>query len=247
MRTCVASLSWYDFKVCLHCSVYLYFILLCVRLLHCVDVPLVVCPSSWWLTFGLFPALGCREYCRCVFVGVRIFNSFGHIPKSGFVGSCLFYVFNLFLAQDFSKTHYRPPRVWERLYGTYDTSLDVPGSRSEYERLQIAVMRPRCSRGVWTFRSVLLLLFLSAALPSLAHDREEKALEFGRLGSCLTSTTYWLCSHAQNCLSMPQFPRLKNGRNNTVALLVIASAVIVSCHSPGGVSDRSLFFHSSGG
>lgn len=42
----VASLSWYDFKVCLHCSVYLYFILLCVRLLHCVDVPLVVCPSS---------------------------------------------------------------------------------------------------------------------------------------------------------------------------------------------------------
>lgn len=75
----------------------------------------------------------------------------------------------------------------------------------------------------------------------------EKALEFGRLGSCLTSTTYWLCSHAQNCLSMPQFPRLKNGRNNTVALLVIASAVIVSCHSPGGVSDRSLFFHSSGG
>lgn len=147
MRTCVASLSWYDFRVCLHCSVYLYFILLCVRLLHCVDVPLVVCPSSWWLTFGLFPALGCREYCRCVFVGVRIFNSFGHIPKSGFVGSCLFYVFNLFLAQEFSKTHYRPPRVWERLYGTYDTSLDVPGSRSEYERLQIAVMRPRCSRG----------------------------------------------------------------------------------------------------
>lgn len=109
MRTCVAPLSWYDFKVCLHCSVYLYFILLCVRLLHCVDVPLVVCPSSWWLTFGLFPALGCREYCRCVFVGVRIFNSFGHIPKSGFIGSCLFYVFNLFFGSRFFQNALQTP------------------------------------------------------------------------------------------------------------------------------------------
>lgn len=58
------------------------------------------------------------------------------------------------------------------------------------------------------------LFFFSAALPSLAHGREEKALESGCLGSRLTSAPYWLRDHAQNFLSVPQFPRLKNGRSN---------------------------------
>lgn len=79
-----------------------------------------------------------------------------------------------------------------------------------------------------TFCSAFLLFF-SATLPSLAHDTEEKALEFGRLDSRLPSTNSRLCDPAQNFLSVPQFPRLKNERSNTVNLLLIVSAAIISC------------------